>query len=151
MALGGPNKHTLQVFRASKAKTPVTYSKNGLCTPLKPQKAHCKGVWGVCICFCFFSVLFFAFPFFFYRGSRSGKPGPGPGLFQCTCFELGVWLERLWSGWAKEVLCQMTLCFGLVVRVERFGLGPIGMMCAWGHTCLIRDGYSGCVLGSVFL
>ena len=22
-------------------------------------------------------------------------------------------------------------------------------MCAWGHTCLIRDGYSGCVLGSV--
>ena len=44
----------------------------------------------------------------------------------------------------------MILYFELVVRVERFGLGPIGMMCAWGHTCLIRDGYSGCVLGSVF-
>ena len=60
-------------------------------------------------------------------------------------------MERLWSGWAKEVLCQMILYFELVVRVERFGFGPIGMMCAWGHTCLIRDGYSGCVLGSFFL
>ena len=140
------------MFRASKAKTPVTYSKNGLRGPLKRKKSHCKGVGFFSIlCLFLFSVLFFAFPFFFYRGSRSGKPGPGPGLFQCSCFELGVWLERLWSGWAKEVLCQMILYFELVVRVERFGLGPIGMMCAWGHTCLIRDGYSGCVLGSVFL
>ena len=59
-------------------------------------------------------------------------------------------MERLWSGWAKEVLCQMILYFELVVRVERFGLGPIGVMCVWGHTCLIRVCYSGCVLGPVF-
>ena len=44
----------------------------------------------------------------------------------------------------------MILYFEFVFRVERFGLGPIGVMCVWGHTCLIRVCYSGCVLGPVF-
>ena len=65
------------MFRASKAKTPVTYSKNGLCTPLKRNKAHCKGVGGFLFCFCFF-VLFFAFPFFFIGVPDPGSRVPGP-------------------------------------------------------------------------
>ena len=51
------------MFRASKAKTPVMYSKNGLRAPRNTKKAHCKGV------------------FFFKSGFRSGKPCPGFGLF----------------------------------------------------------------------
>ena len=96
MALGGgPNKHTLQVFRASKAKTPVTYSKNGLRAPRNTKKAHCKGVGGFFfLFFCLFSCCFV----FFNRDSDPGSRVPGSVCFSSYWFRTPGLVGK---GWAR--------------------------------------------------
>ena len=93
MALGGgPNKHTLQVFRASKAKTPVTYSKNGLRAPRNTQKLIVRG--------CFFFSFFFLFFFLIFvnRDSDPGSRVPGSVCFSSYWFRTPGLVGK---GWAR--------------------------------------------------
>ena len=102
------------MFRASKAKTPVTYSKNGLRVPRNTKQAHCKG---------FFVFLFFFIFFFLNRDSDPGSRVPGsvcfssywfrtPGLVgkgwarmnqggivsDDSLFKIGGWSRKVWFG-----------------------------------------------------
>ena len=109
--------NTLQVFRASKAKTLVTYSNNGLRGPRNTKKLIVRG-WGVFLLFC--SFFFFVF---LNRDSDPGSRVPGsvcfssywfrtPGLVgkgwarmnqggivsDDSLFKIGGWSRKVWFG-----------------------------------------------------